>query len=83
MEDIDRMEREQQLIDACMFNTYAYVTGLLTFEQVLEEEEPWLLFVPGRDDDGFTRREAIKTLIDYYAEREEYEKCQDLVELQK
>jgi hypothetical protein len=74
-------EREQEIIDACMFNTYAFITEQLTFPELLEEDEPWLLYVPS-DDDDYQREEAIKSLIEYYTEREEYEKCQDLVDLE-
>lgn len=80
MSEIKAIEREQQIIDACMFNTYAFVTGLLSFEDILEEEEPWLLYVPSNNDE-YQRTEAINNLIAYYTEREEYEKCQDLVDI--
>ena len=65
----------------CMTQSYQVLTGRKTFEDLLEEDEDVaLMFNPTRPvivmvDDIYD------VLIDYFASLEEYEKCQEILDI--
>tara|TARA_B100000459_G_scaffold139158_1_gene97275 strand:+ start:757 stop:1005 length:249 start_codon:yes stop_codon:yes gene_type:complete len=65
----------------CMDQSYQVITGRKSFEDLLEEEEDVaLMFNPTRPiivmvDDIYD------ILIDYFASIEEYEKCQEILDI--
>ena len=73
-------QREEQLIEDCIYNTYMMLTKQITMEDLFEYENPWLLYVP---DDSSKEKilQARQACLDFFIEREEYEKCQDLMEI--
>lgn len=68
----------------CMEYSYQILTGRKTFEEVLDEdiENLVLMFNPAKEvivmvDDVYD------ILIEYYVELEEYEKCQEILEVKQ
>jgi len=68
----------------CMEYSYQILTGRKTFEEVLDEdiENLVLMFNPAKEvivmvDDIYD------ILIEYYVELEEYEKCQEILEVKQ
>ena len=62
----------------CMYNSYLVLCGIKTYSEILEYDDgaafifnPTQLYVPLEDD-------AYDILIDYFSQREEYEKCGNL-----
>ena len=68
----------------CMEYSYQILTGRKTFEEVLDEdiENLVLMFNPAKEvivmvDDVYD------ILIEYYVDLEEYEKCQEILEVKQ
>ena len=71
---IYEQEEDQLLADEAMRNTYDFVIGGYNWEKL--PEAFWMLGDPESN-------EAIKDLIAYFEEMEEYEKCSKLVKVLK
>jgi hypothetical protein len=86
MEEIARMENEEKIIHNSMFYSYMILTKQATVEELFESSKDFgLLFHPD-DLESLKGRHAmsiIDYLIEYFVEIEEYEKCQDLVDIKK
>jgi hypothetical protein len=66
-------------LDKAMQNGYLIITGRITFEDLLLDDEVWLSF----DISDYDEENVLKDLIEYFEETEEYEKCQELTHLLK
>jgi len=73
-------QKEEELIEDCIYNTYMMLTDQITMEDLFEYENPWLLYVP-EDSNKEKILQARQACLDFFIEREEYEKCQDLMEI--
>ena len=71
-----------ELLTDTMYWSYMIITKQMTFDELLDSDEDFgLIFNP--DDDDTDYNEAIDTLLDYFIYEEEYEKCQDLVDIKE
>ena len=80
MRDPEDMRKEEALIEDCIFNTYMMLTNQMTMDELFNKENPWLLYIPEEHDKEKTLQ-ARQACLDFFIEREEYEKCQDLMEI--
>ena len=81
MEEIEKYN-EEKLISDTMHWSYMLVTKQMTWDELLESDvEFGLIFNP--DDEDTNYKEVIDTLLDHYIYTEEYEKCQDLVDIKE
>ena len=65
---------------AGIINSYKVLTGKRTVQEIVDKiKYPIFLF----DPDGDYTDEDVNTIIDYFAECEDYEKCIELKELLK
>jgi hypothetical protein len=65
---------DEELLHAAVSNTYEYITGELTREDL--PMGTWMLRHP-------RKLATINQLIEYFTETEEYEKCAELVEIKR
>ena len=72
--NIQDSEDDIELADEAMRNTYDFVIGGYDWDSL--PEAFWML----GDPEG---KQAIKDLIEYFTDTEEYEKCAELVKLIK
>lgn len=72
--NIQENEADQELADEAMRNTYDFIMGGYDWESL--PEAFWMLGDP-------ESKQALKHLIEYFEETEEYEKCGKLVKLLK
>lgn len=77
-------KEDYELIDEGMYNSYLVITGKSTFDDLLDKDSKGIaiLFNPDVDVDSWDN-EIIDNIIDYYTESEDYEKCQELLEVKK
>jgi len=84
--EIAKKMREEKIIHNSMVCTYMLITKVLTVKELFESNKDFgLLFHPD-DLEVLTGNQAIDiidTLIEYFVELEDYEKCSDLVEVKK
>lgn len=80
MREPSDIQKEEALIEDCIFNTYMMLTEQMTMDELFEKENPWLLYIP-HDSDKDKILQARQACLDFFIEREEYEKCQDLIEI--
>tara|TARA_R110000744_G_C19087891_1_gene532066 strand:- start:190 stop:438 length:249 start_codon:yes stop_codon:yes gene_type:complete len=67
--------------DRCMHNSYLLVTGKRKLEDFLKNQED-VYFIHNPDEPLWKENDHIyDVLIDHFIYTEEYEKCQELVEL--
>ena len=70
----------ENIIDNSIINSYYVLTGRATVEDIISRQEFPILFIGPEeklDENG------LNTMLDYFISTEEYEKCQELVELLK
>ena len=77
----ERIEMENEIMDAAFENSYKIITKKMTFEDLEEKTKNLsssshtiLVFDPTEDPD----KEVIEDLIWHFEDREEYEKCAEL-----
>ena len=69
-----------QLLDIAMQNTYLLLTDSKRFNEVFENEEEFVIaFDLKQSNVSFNK--IVQNLIEYYVDKEEYEKCAELVKL--
>tara|TARA_R110002167_G_scaffold206150_1_gene410177 strand:+ start:3693 stop:3950 length:258 start_codon:yes stop_codon:yes gene_type:complete len=77
------MENNNFNEDKCFNNTYELITGKRSLDDFLDNEEDlWFLHNPKKETLRYNDP-IYDDLIDYFSYTEEYEKCGELVELQK
>ena len=70
----------ENIIDNSIINSYYILTGKATVEEIIDRQDFTILFIGPEeklDENG------LNTMLDYFISTEEYEKCQELVELLK
>ncbi len=68
--------------DKCMNNSYLLLTGRKRLEDFFNEDEVYFIYNP--DEPILSGDNPVyDTLIDYYIYTEEYEKCQELLNLKQ
>ena len=70
----------ENIIDNSIINSYYILTGRATVEDIVSRQEFPILFI-GPDEE--LDENGLNTMLDYFISTEEYEKCQELVELMK
>ena len=70
----------ENIIDNSIINSYYILTGRATVEDIISRQEFPILFIGPEEEVG---ESGLSTMLDYFISTEEYEKCQELVELLK
>ena len=70
----------ENIIEDSIINSYYVLTGKATIEDIVKRQEFPILFI-GPDEK--LDESGLNTMLDYFISTEEYEKCQELVELMK
>ena len=68
----------EDIIEESIRNSYYVMTGKATIEDLILRNDFPILFV-----DENWRESDVEDMLDYFISTEEYEKCQELVELMK
>lgn len=82
LEKLDDYKHKDEMINNIMLYSYLLITNQMSFDDLinLEHEEGFgLIFDPY--DPNINEDEIIDTLLDHFIYLEEYEKCQDLIDL--
>tara|TARA_B100001778_G_scaffold333955_1_gene343783 strand:- start:1293 stop:1631 length:339 start_codon:yes stop_codon:yes gene_type:complete len=84
LSDIDKINLENRIVEDAFYNSYLVITKRTTFDILMNE---WDKGTSGtallaHDPDSGPRKDQLINMIDYYSddEREEYEKCAELLE---
>ena len=80
MKDIVEQLKDEEMLDDSIINSYYILTGRATVEEIAKRQEFPILFI-GPDEE--LDESGLNTMLDYFISTEEYEKCQELVELYK
>ena len=80
MKDIKEQLKDEEMLDDSIINSYYVLTGKATVEDIIKRQEFPILFI---GPDEVLNEEELNTMLDYFISTEEYEKCQELVELLK
>tara|TARA_R110000851_G_scaffold47016_2_gene114365 strand:+ start:435 stop:683 length:249 start_codon:yes stop_codon:yes gene_type:complete len=79
---MEEYQVKQELLEDTMYWSYLLITKQMTFDELLDSDEDFgLIYNPDDMDSDFDA--AIDTLLDYFIYKEEYEKCQDLVDVRE
>ena len=70
----------ENIIDNSIINSYYILTGRATVEDIISRQEFPILFIGPEEE---LDESGLNTMLDYFISTEEYEKCQELVELLK
>ena len=78
MKDILEQLKDEEMLDDSIINSYYILTGKATVEDIIKRQEfPMFFISPGED----LNEDTLNDMLDYFISTEEYEKCQELVEL--
>ena len=82
--EIEQMELERKMVDLAFENSYTVLTTSMGFEEFMHEclsngDSTVLAHDPHED----LTVEEVQDIIDYFKEKEEYEKCAELREVLK
>ena len=76
-----KLENEQILIDESMENAYLILTKRKTIDDLIDEKgDDTGIWLPSNNE---TQGDVIDVVIKHYSDREEYEKCSELVKAKK
>ena len=82
LDKLQDYRHREEIINKTMHYSYLLITQQITFDELIEaqlEEGFGLIFDPY--DPYINENEVIDTLLDHFIYLEEYEKCQDLIDL--
>ena len=82
LEKLDDYKHKDEMINNIMLYSYLLITNQMSFDDLtnLDHKEGFgLIFDPY--DPNINEDEIIDTLLDHFIYLEEYEKCQDLIDL--
>ena len=71
---------KEEIMDNSIINSYYILTGRATVEDIINRQEFPILFIGPEEK---LDKNGLNTMLDYFISTEEYEKCQELVELLK
>tara|TARA_R110002020_G_scaffold275639_1_gene490883 strand:+ start:1116 stop:1418 length:303 start_codon:yes stop_codon:yes gene_type:complete len=80
---------EQEIIEKCMENSYRILTGKKTVDDIFSESTcPYFLWNVMDKESGIPVErdvfiDVVDTLIEYFENEEEYERCGELLKLKK
>ena len=80
MKDIIEQLKDEEMLDDSIINSYYVLTGKATIEDIVEHQEFPMFFINPEDE---LDESSLNDMLDYFISTEEYEKCQELVELFK
>tara|TARA_R100001163_G_C4968948_1_gene129651 strand:+ start:426 stop:707 length:282 start_codon:yes stop_codon:yes gene_type:complete len=69
-----------QLLDIAMENTYLLLTDSKRFNEVFQNENEFVVAFD-LEQSNVSFNKIVQNLIEYYVDKEEYEKCAQLVKL--
>ena len=70
----------ENIIEDSIINSYYVLTGRATVEEIVSRQDFPILFIGPEEE---LDENGLNTMLDYFISTEEYEKCQELVELMK
>ena len=70
----------ENIIENSIINSYYVLTGRATVEEIIDRQDFPILFIGPEEK---LDESGLNTMLDYFISTEEYEKCQELVELFK
>ena len=70
----------ENIIEDSIINSYYVLTGRATVEDIVSRQDFPILFIGPEEE---LDENGLNTMLDYFISTEEYEKCQELVELMK
>ena len=70
----------ENIIEDSIINSYYVLTGRATVDEIIDRQDFPILFI-GPDEK--LDESGLNAMLDYFISTEEYEKCQELVELMK
>jgi len=70
----------ENIIEDSIINSYYVLTGRATVEDIVSRQDFPILFIGPEEE---LDENGLNTMLDYFISTEEYEKCQELVELLK
>ena len=70
----------ENIIEDSIINSYYVLTGRATVEEIIDRQDFPILFIGPEEK---LDESGLNTMLDYFISTEEYEKCQELVELFK
>ena len=70
----------ENIIEDSIINSYYVLTGRATVEEIIDRQDFPILFIGPEEK---LDESGLNTMLDYFISTEEYEKCQELVELMK
>ncbi len=70
----------ENIIEDSIINSYYVLTGRATVEEIIDRQDFPILFIGPEEK---LDESGLNTMLDYFISTEEYEKCQELVELLK
>ena len=80
MKDIIEQLKDEEVLDDSIINSYYILTGRATVDEIFDRQDFPIFFI---DPDEELDESGLNTMLDYFISAEEYEKCQELVELMK
>ena len=80
MKNIIEQLKDEEMLDDSIINSYYVLTGKATIDDIIERQEFPMFFVNPEDE---LDEDTLEDMLDYFISTEEYEKCQELVELLK
>tara|TARA_R110002020_G_scaffold13666_4_gene48982 strand:- start:252 stop:533 length:282 start_codon:yes stop_codon:yes gene_type:complete len=88
MDEIQRLQLEEELVYQVMNDTYRIIVGEITFtDYIIDKEkhkqEDWGLLFNGFINGEKPSSETLDNMISYFTSLEEYEKCAELVKYKK
>jgi len=78
MKDIVEQLKNEEMLDDSILNSYYVLTGKATVEDIVKRQEFPIFFINPEDE---LDEDTLNDMLDYFISTEEYEKCQELVEL--
>ena len=84
LSDIDKITLQNRIVEDAFYNSYLVITKKTTFNILMEEwnDGSGVTALLAHDPDSGPRKDQLINMIVYYSEdeREEYEKCAELLE---
>lgn len=84
LSDIDKINLQNRIVEDAFYNSYLVITKKTTFDILMEEwnDGSGVTALLAHDPDSGPRKDQLINMIVYYSEdeREEYEKCAELLE---
>ena len=80
MSEMDEYQKELEMLDISMDNAYRVLTNRITIKRLMNTSKDQGMWLPYPDIFSPTNKD-IDSVIEYYCDLEEYEKCAELVKV--